>query len=87
MRVLTVFAHHGSGSFCHAVLERFDAGLRDAGHTHDIVDLHAIKFDPVLRDRDDPNWMDAEAQTRCWRACTCGSASLGARADRSSGSR
>ena len=61
MRVLTVFAHHGSGSFCHAVLERFDAGLRDAGHTNDVVDLYAINFDPVLRDRDDPNWMDADA--------------------------
>ena len=61
MRVLTVFAHHGTGSFCHAVLERFDAGLRDGGHTNDVVDLHAIKFDPVLRDRDDPNWMDADA--------------------------
>lgn len=61
MRVLTVFAHHGSGSFCHALLERFDAGLRDAGHTNDIVDLYAINFDPVLRDRDDPNWMDADA--------------------------
>ena len=24
-----------------------DAGLRDAGHSHDIVDLHAIGFDPV----------------------------------------
>ena len=61
MRVLTVFAHPGSGSFCHAVLERFDAGLREAGHTNEIVDLYAIGFDPVLRERDNPNWMDAEA--------------------------
>ena len=59
MRVLTVFAHPGSGSFCHAVLERFDAGLREAGHTNEIVDLYAIGFDPVLRERDNPNWMDA----------------------------
>ena len=61
MRVLTVFAHPGSGSFCHAVLERFDAGLREAGHTNEIVDLYAIEFDPVLRERDNPNWMDADA--------------------------
>jgi NAD(P)H dehydrogenase (quinone) len=61
MRVLTVFAHHGSGSFCHAVLQRFDAGLRDAGHTNEIVDLYAIGFDPVLRERDNANWMDADA--------------------------
>jgi NAD(P)H dehydrogenase (quinone) len=61
MRVLTVFAHHGSKTFCHAVLDRFDAGLREAGHTNEIVDLHAIGFDPVLRERDTPNWMDADA--------------------------
>ena len=51
MKVLTVFAHPASRSFCHAVLERFDAGLREAGHTNDIVDLYAIGFDPILRDR------------------------------------
>ena len=61
MRVLTVFAHNGSGSFCHALLNRFDAGLRDAGHVHDIDDLYAIDFDPVLREHDSPNWMDANA--------------------------
>jgi NAD(P)H dehydrogenase (quinone) len=61
MNVLTVFAHPGSRSFCHAVLERFDAGLRAAGHVNEIVDLYRIGFDPVLRDRDSPNWMDAEA--------------------------
>jgi NAD(P)H dehydrogenase (quinone) len=61
MKVLTVFAHPGSGSLCHGVLERFDAGLRDAGHANEIVDLYAIRFDPVLRERDGPNWMDADA--------------------------
>jgi len=43
------------------VLERFNAGLRDAGHTNEVVDLYAIKFDPVLRERDSPNWMDEHA--------------------------
>ncbi|NJD11950.1 MAG: flavodoxin family protein [Gemmatimonadetes bacterium] len=57
MKVLTVFAHHGSGSFCHAVLERFDARLTDAGHSNEIVDLHAIHFDPVISDRDAPCWV------------------------------
>lgn len=61
MKVLTVFAHPGTGSFCHAVLERFDAGLRAAGHLNEVDDLYAIGFDPVIRDRDGPNWMDAEA--------------------------
>jgi NAD(P)H dehydrogenase (quinone) len=61
MKVLTVFAHPGSSSFCRAVLERFDAGLREAGHENELVDLYAIKFDPVLRERDGPNWMDEGA--------------------------
>ena len=52
MRVLTVYAHNNPRSFCHGVLDRFTAGLADAGHTNEVVDLHAIKFDPVIRDRD-----------------------------------
>jgi NAD(P)H dehydrogenase (quinone) len=61
MKILTVFAHSSSKSFCHAVLGRFDAGLRDAGHVNAVVDLYAIKFDPVLRERDYRNWMDEGA--------------------------
>jgi putative NADPH-quinone reductase len=38
MNVLTVFAHPGSRSFCHAVLDRFNAGLRDSGQTNEILD-------------------------------------------------
>lgn len=58
MNVLTIYAHHNPHSFCHAVVEHFDAGLRDAGHANEIVDLHAIGFDPVLGDADGPNWID-----------------------------
>jgi NAD(P)H dehydrogenase (quinone) len=58
MKVLTIYAHHNPRSFCRAVLEKFSAGLRAAGHEHEIVDLHAINFDPVLRQRDSPDWMD-----------------------------
>jgi len=49
MRVLTVIAHPNPKSFCHAVLERFTKGLRDAGHESEVVDLYAIRFDPVFR--------------------------------------
>ena len=52
MRVLTLYAHPNPRSFCHAVLERFTAGLRDGGHTVEVVDLYAIGFDPVFRERD-----------------------------------
>ena len=58
MRVLTIYAHHNQRSFCHAVLERFCAGLKAAGHSNEVIDLHAIGFDPVFRDRDGPNWID-----------------------------
>jgi len=47
MRVLTVYANSSPQSFCHAVLERFSAGLADAGHDNEVVDLYAIEFDPV----------------------------------------
>jgi NAD(P)H dehydrogenase (quinone) len=49
MRVLTVIANPNPQSFCHALLERFTAGLRAAGHESEVVDLHAIDFDPVFR--------------------------------------
>ena len=52
MRVLTVYAHPNPASFCHALLDQFTRGLADAGHTYEVVDLHAIGFDPVFR-RDD----------------------------------
>ena len=47
MRVLTVYAHPNPASFCHAMLDRFTQGLEDAGHTCEVVDLYAIKFNPV----------------------------------------
>ena len=34
------------------MLDRFTAGLRDGGHTVEVVDLYAIDFDPVFRQRD-----------------------------------
>jgi NAD(P)H dehydrogenase (quinone) len=58
MKVLTIYAHPSHKSFCQAVLDRFTSGLSDAGHTSDVIDLYAIGFDPVLRDRDGPSWID-----------------------------
>ena len=52
MKVLTVYAHQNPRSFCHGVLEHFTEGLRDAGHVSEVIDLYAIGFDPVFRDRD-----------------------------------
>jgi NAD(P)H dehydrogenase (quinone) len=52
MNVMTVIAHPNPKSYCHAILRQFDAGLKASGHTNDIVDLYAIKFDPVFKTRD-----------------------------------
>lgn len=60
MRVLTVFAHPETTSFGHAILERFSAGLHDAGHENEVLDLYAIQFDPVLKTRDVVNWLPDE---------------------------
>jgi len=58
MKVLTVYANPNPKSFCHAILEQFDRGLRDAGHKNEIVDLYAIKFNPVLVTKDGPCWVN-----------------------------
>lgn len=60
MRVLTVYAHPDPRSFCHAVLQEFGRGLTDAGHTNDVLDLYATRFDPVLRTRDFRNYLPDE---------------------------
>jgi NAD(P)H dehydrogenase (quinone) len=52
MKVLTVIANPNPKSFCHAILRQFINGLKDAGHTSEVVDLYAIRFDPVFRTQD-----------------------------------
>ena len=58
MKVLTIYANPSPKSFCHAILKQFARGLEEAGHANEVVDLYAMKFDPVLRARDFPNWID-----------------------------
>ena len=52
MHVLTVYAHPNPRSLCHAILEQFSKGLAEAGHTNEVIDLYAIRFDPVFRMED-----------------------------------
>jgi len=58
MKVLTVYANPNPRSFCHAILDQFSQGLENAGHTNEVVDLYAMKFDPVLKLRDYTCWID-----------------------------
>jgi NAD(P)H dehydrogenase (quinone) len=58
MRVLTIYANPNPRSFCHAILEQFTRGLKDAGHESEVIDLYAIGFDPVLKPKDAPSWIN-----------------------------
>jgi NAD(P)H dehydrogenase (quinone) len=52
MRVLTVVAHPNSQSFTHATANAFTRGLADGKHESQVVDLHAIGFNPVFQVQD-----------------------------------
>jgi NAD(P)H dehydrogenase (quinone) len=52
MRVLILYAHPNPKSFNHAVLENFVRGLKDGGHTSEVVDLYASKFNPCIMPED-----------------------------------
>jgi NAD(P)H dehydrogenase (quinone) len=58
MNILTIYANPSPRSFCHAILERFSQGLKAAGHGNEVVDLYAMRFNPVLTARDYPCWID-----------------------------
>src|SRR5512135_1774240 len=58
LKILIVYAHSNPTSFCHALLEQFTKGLQDAGHTYEVIDLYATRFDPVIKARDWPDWID-----------------------------
>jgi NAD(P)H dehydrogenase (quinone) len=52
MKVLTLIANPNPKSFCHAVLREVTAGLVAGGHSSEVIDLYAERFDPVFRVRD-----------------------------------
>lgn len=58
MKVLVIYAHPNPKSFTHAILDHFVRGLREGGHSFEIVDLYKIKFNPVLQDMDSSFFVD-----------------------------
>ena len=48
------------------MLEHFTEGLRDAGHASEVIDLYAIKFDPVFRDRDVASYIANNVPVTSW---------------------
>lgn len=63
MRVLTVYAHPNPNSFCRAILQQFVKGLEEAGHSCEMIDLHAIKFNPVFGLKDFAYFADDSVPT------------------------
>ncbi|ADM70081.1 Glutathione-regulated potassium-efflux system ancillary protein KefF [Paenibacillus polymyxa E681] len=60
MKVLTVVSHPRKDSLTFKVADRFVQGLVDAGHDYEILDLHRIGFDPILKGVDEPDLTVAE---------------------------
>lgn len=52
MKVFVVYCHPSTNSFTHTVKESFIKGLEDAGHTYDISDLYAERFNPVMSENE-----------------------------------
>ena len=60
MNVLVVVSHPRKDSLTFKVADRFVQGLAEAGHDYEILDLHGIGFDPVLKGVDEPDLSAAE---------------------------
>ncbi|PYE47841.1 NAD(P)H oxidoreductase [Paenibacillus barcinonensis] len=56
MNVLVVVSHSRKDSLTFQVTDRFIQGLAAGGHQAEIVDLHEIGFDPILRAADEPDY-------------------------------
>ncbi|SDY01098.1 Putative NADPH-quinone reductase (modulator of drug activity B) [Evansella caseinilytica] len=60
MKVLSIVSHPRKNSLTFEVAGRFVQGLTAAGHDYEILDLHEIGFDPVLKEADEPDLSAAE---------------------------
>lgn len=52
MKTLIVYNHPHEGSFCSAIREAVENGLRNGGHEYRIIHLDQDGFDPVMREKD-----------------------------------
>lgn len=56
MKVLVVMAHPRRDSLTGQITDAVAAGLADAGHDAEIVDLYGEGFDPLIMPPDEPDW-------------------------------
>jgi putative NADPH-quinone reductase len=52
MRTLIVYNHPHEGSFCSAIREAVENGLKTGNHEYKVIDLDRDGFDPVMRSKD-----------------------------------
>ena len=52
MKTLIVYNHPHEGSFCSAIREAVENGLKTGGHEYKVIDLDKDGFDPVMRAKD-----------------------------------
>lgn len=52
MRTLIVYNHPREGSFCSAIREAVENGLKTGKHEYKVIDLDRDGFDPVMREKD-----------------------------------
>lgn len=52
MKTLVVFNHPYEGSYCNAILEAVQSGLKKGNHSMDLIHLDKDNFDPVMRGKD-----------------------------------
>jgi NAD(P)H dehydrogenase (quinone) len=62
LKTLLVVAHPRSDSLTAEAAKRFAQALRQNGHEVELADLAAEKFDPVLREDDEPDWDNPDKQ-------------------------
>ncbi|QOX65685.1 NAD(P)H-dependent oxidoreductase [Anoxybacterium hadale] len=48
MNALIIYSHPNTKSFNHAILNQVKQGLKDGGHTFEVIDLYVDNFNPVL---------------------------------------
>ncbi|GAA0463654.1 NAD(P)H oxidoreductase [Alkalibacillus silvisoli] len=56
MKVLTVVTHPRKDSLTFTIADCFVQGLKEAGHETEVLDLYRSDFNPVLWEKDEPDW-------------------------------
>lgn len=56
MHILTVVAHPRENSLTMDATKQFIDGLKKKGHTVEVLDLYREEFDPVMVEKDEPDW-------------------------------